>query len=223
MDTSRRVIGYSRVSTHEQADSGAGLAAQRAAIESEASRRGWELVRIEQDAGVSGRSMAGRPALARAIAAIEAGQADALVVAKLDRLSRSLLDFASLMERSRKRGWELVALDLGVDSSTASGEMMAGVLALFAQFERRLIGQRTREALAMKRAGGVRLGRPPSVPEDVVRRIVAARRAGRTLTAIAQDLTREGVATAQGGRRWWPATVRAIQLAAERSEAVAAA
>lgn len=87
-----------------------------------------------------------------ALEAVEGGQADALCVAKLDRLSRSLLDFAGLMERSRKRGWSLVALDLGVDTSTPSGEMMASVLATFAQFERRLIGERTRAALAEKRA-----------------------------------------------------------------------
>ena len=96
-----------------------------------------------------------------ALEAIEAGTAEGLVVAKLDRLSRSLLDFAALMERGRKRGWNLIALDLGVDTSTPSGEMMASVLATFAQqFERRLIGQRTKDALAVKRSQGVVLGRP---------------------------------------------------------------
>jgi Resolvase, N terminal domain len=67
--------------------------------------------------------------------------------AKLDRLSRSLLDFASLMEDARREGWALVILDLGIDTTTPSGEMIANVMATFAQFERRLIGQRTKDAL----------------------------------------------------------------------------
>jgi hypothetical protein len=120
-------------------------------------------VEIFEDAGMSGKSLSGREGLHEAIDAIERGEAEALVVSKLDRLSRSLLDFAGLMERARKRGWSLVALDLGVDTSTPSGEMMASVLATFAQFERRLIGQRTKDALAVKRAQGVVLGRPREI------------------------------------------------------------
>ncbi len=205
-----KVLGYIRCSTAEQADSGAGLDAQRAAIAAEATRRGWELVGIEEDAGASGKSLDRRPALVRALAAVEKGAAEALVVAKLDRLSRSLLDFAGLMERGRKKGWALVALDLGVDTTTPAGEMMANVLASFAQYERRLIGQRTKDALAVKRAQGVRLGRPQGVPLDVVARIVAEHAGGAPITSIADQLTAEGVPTAQGGARWWPSTVRAV-------------
>jgi DNA invertase Pin-like site-specific DNA recombinase len=83
-----------------------------------------------------------------------------LVVAKLDRLSRSMIDFTGVMAKAQKQGWALVALDCAVDTTTPAGEAMAHVLATFAQFERRLIGQRTREALAVKRKQGVRLGRP---------------------------------------------------------------
>ena len=167
-----KVSGYTRVSTQEQAESGAGLEAQRSAITLEAERRGWELVQVFEDAGVSGKSMSGREGLRAALEAVESGQADALVVSKLDRLSRSLLDFASLMKRARKRGWSLVALDLGVDTSTPSGELMANVLATFAQFERRLIGQRTRDALAVKRSQGVVLGRPRELSSEAQHRIL---------------------------------------------------
>ena len=208
------IIGYVRVSTDEQADSGAGLAAQRAAIEAEAARRGWQLVAIHEDAGASGKSLNGRSGLTAALAAIEAGEASGLVVAKLDRLSRSLLDFAGLMERSQRKGWALVALDLGVDTSTPSGEMMASVLAIFAQFERRLIGQRTRDALAVKKAQGVQLGRPRTMPGTIRERIRHEREQGCSLTAIAAGLNADGIGTAQGGSRWYPSTVRATLLAA---------
>ncbi len=204
-----RVVGYTRVSTVEQGDSGAGLDAQEAAIRGEARRRGWELVATLTDTA-SGKSMRRRPGLDAALAMIERGDADALVVAKVDRLSRSLLDFAGIVERSRKHDWQLVALDLGVDTTTPQGEMLASVLAVFAQFERRLIGERTKDALAVKRANGVQLGRPRSLPRSVVRRITRARTRGETWSAIADELNRDEVPTAQGGRQWWPATVRKI-------------
>jgi DNA invertase Pin-like site-specific DNA recombinase len=207
------VVGYARVSTQEQADSGAGLEAQRAAIEMEASRRGWRLVSIHEDAGASGKSMDGRPGLQHALAAVEGDEASGLVVAKLDRLSRSLLDFAALMERARRNHWSLVALDLGVDTSTPAGEMMAAVLATFAQFERRIIGQRTKDALAIKRAQGVQLGRPRAISTDTVERIRLLRAEGLTLAGVAQKLNREAVPTPTGEGRWHPAGIsRALAL-----------
>jgi DNA invertase Pin-like site-specific DNA recombinase len=206
-----RMVGYTRVSTDEQAGTGLGLAAQRAAVSTEAERRGWNLVAIHEDA-LSGRSL-DRPGLAAALAAVEAGEAAGLVVAKLDRLSRSLRDFADLMARAQSRGWNLVALDLGVDLSTAAGEFMANVMASAAQWERRIIGQRTREALAAKRAQGVKLGRPQALPQAVVERIVAARNGGEGWSSIARLLNAEDVATAHGGARWHPSTVRAVALA----------
>jgi DNA invertase Pin-like site-specific DNA recombinase len=137
---------------------------------------------------------------------------NALVVAKLDRLSRSMLDFAGLMATAQKQNWALVALDCAVDTSTPAGEAMANVLATFVQFERRLISQRTKEALAAKKASGVRLGRPPTLPRSVVRRIQRLRARGLSLRVIADELDDAGVPTAQGGKKWYPATVRHVLL-----------
>jgi DNA invertase Pin-like site-specific DNA recombinase len=103
-----------------------------------------------------------------------------------------------------------VALDLGVATTTPQGEMMANVLAVFAQFERRLIGQRTREALAVRRSQGVRLGRPRSLPDAIRVRIRAERKAGSTLRQIASQLNEECVHTAQRAAHWHPETVRKI-------------
>jgi DNA invertase Pin-like site-specific DNA recombinase len=206
------VVGYTRVSTEEQADSGLGLAAQRTAIEAECTRRGWSLTVIHEDAGISGKTVAKRPGLAAALDDVESGRAGGVVVAKLDRLSRSLKDFADLMARAQARGWYLVACDLGIDLSSPSGEFMAGVMASAAQWERRLISQRTKDALAIKRAQGARLGRPSVLPEEVTERIFAARGAGEGWSAIARDLNIEKVPTAHGGAKWHPSTVRAVAL-----------
>ena len=132
------------------------------------------------------------------------------MVAKLDRLSRSMIDFTALMGTAQKQHWALVALDCAVDTSTPTGEAMANMLATFAQFERRLISQRTRDALAVKRANGVRLGRPPAVAPAVVRRIQRQRQRGDSLRAIAASLNQDNVPTAQGGAQWYAATVRGI-------------
>jgi DNA invertase Pin-like site-specific DNA recombinase len=104
------------------------------------------------------------------------------------------------MEQARMKGWSLVALDLGVDTSTPSGEMMASVLATFAQFERRLIGQRTKDALAVKRAQGVQLGRPREIGQEAVEKIAVLWDAGLSIAAIARRLNEENVPTPRGGR-----------------------
>jgi DNA invertase Pin-like site-specific DNA recombinase len=116
-----RVLGYARCSTAEQADSGAGLAAQEAAIRAECSRRGWNLVDVLVDAGASGKSVAGRPGLASCSTMIEQGLGGTLMVSKLDRLSRSVVDFAQLLARAQHERWNICALDAGLDLSTPSG------------------------------------------------------------------------------------------------------
>lgn len=204
-------MAYVRVSTDEQAASGAGLEAQRAAITAEADRRGWTVVAWHSDEGISGgKGVEHRPGLAAAIDAIERGEAAGLLAAKLDRVSRSVLDTAALMEQARRGGWELVTCDLAIDTSTPAGEATASMMAVFSQLERRLISQRTREALAVKRAQGVRLGRPSVVPRDVVERIVEAKASGYSLRTIAAALTEERVPTAQGGLKWHASTVKAV-------------
>ena len=82
------------------------------------------------------------------------------------------------------------------------------MLATFAPFERRLISQRTRQARAAKRAQGVRLGRPPKMSQYAIERIRRERAAGHSLAAIANGLNADRIPTAQGGRRWYPATIR---------------
>jgi DNA invertase Pin-like site-specific DNA recombinase len=136
---------------------------------------------------------------------------------KLDRLTRSVHDSTGVMLRAERAGWGLIALDVAVDTTTPQGAAMAQVLSVFAELERRLSGQRTKDDLAVRRAQGVRLGRPPVPPAAVVERIVAERERGAGWTAIARRLDADGVATAQGGRRWYPATVRAVALAQRRA------
>lgn len=203
------VVGYARVSTSEQGDSGAGLEAQRAAIRAEAARHGWTLAAIHEDVA-SGKSLKRRPGLDAALAAVESGEAGGLIVSKLDRLSRSVRDFADLLADFQRRGWALVVMDLGVDTSTIMGAAMAQMVSVFAELERKRIGERTKEALAVKKAEGVRLGRPPELDPKVRAKIRRLEKRGYSLAAIARQLNEDGVPTAHGGARWHASTVRAV-------------
>lgn len=203
-----RAIGYARVSSDEQAKSGAGLAAQRSAIEAEAERHGWDLTEIIEDAGFSAKDLK-RPGVCDALGRLERGDADVLVVSKLDRLSRSVIDCATLMEASKRQGWGLVALDLALDTTSPSGEAMAAMMAVFSQLERKLIGQRTREALEKKREQGVVLGRPRLIQENVASLIRGHREGGMTLREVAEELHRDGIHP-PGGGAWRPSTLHGV-------------
>ena len=170
--------------------------------------RGWELVASLSDEGRSGATL-NRPELAKALNMLDRGDADALVVAKLDRLSRSVLDFASITQRAKRRGWVVVALDVDVDTATPTGELVANITSSVAQWERRIIAARTSEAMQAMKARGVRLGRPVELAADVRHRIATERAAGDSLRIIAARLNAEAVPTVRGGK-WYASTVRAV-------------
>jgi DNA invertase Pin-like site-specific DNA recombinase len=207
-----KVIGYTRVSTAEQAASGLGLADQERRIREECRHRGWHLVRIERDEGASGRDL-NRPGLRRALEAIASRRADGLVVAKLDRLSRSAIDFGELLHWFQEEvGATFVALDLGVDTSTAAGELVASIFAAVAQWERSVIAERTRAALAELRAQGRPIGRAALADHPELAAQIRAMRDGQglTLQQIATALNDAGIPTLRGGSRWRPSSVQTV-------------
>lgn len=203
-----KVYGYCRVSTEEQGDSRAGLEAQEEAIRSEVERRGWELIDLRFDVA-SGKSMRKRDELGRTLRDLQEGKADALVVAKLDRLSRSVLDFAGIMETASAEKWALNVIDLGVDTTTPNGELVANIMISMAQWERRIIGERTKSALKAVKARGTHVGRKSGVSDETLRLVSILRGEGKSWQQIADALTKNGVPTGQGGN-WHAATVRRL-------------
>jgi DNA invertase Pin-like site-specific DNA recombinase len=217
-----KAIAYARVSTDEQARSGLSLDHQAQVIEAEAERRGWTVKHLT-DAGFSAASVARRPALRQALDLLTSGQADALMVSRLDRLSRSVIDAARLIEQAKREGWVLVILDLGADTSTPSGALMANVVASVAQYERDIIAMRTSDAMAQAKRRGRRLGRPVTLPQPVRERVMTDRATGLSLRAIADRLNVEQVPTAQGGARWYASTVANVLRSQELDAQAAAA
>lgn len=187
-----------------------------------------ELVRIELDSGVSAKSLE-RPALQRALAALEAGEAEGLLVAKLDRLTRSVKDLGALVEDHFADRFSLVSVADSIDTRTAGGRLVLNVLASVSQWEREAVGERTRETLAHLRSQGVQLGaeamgwRRTEDTDDAGRRVIeqvdderatlarmaGLREQGHTYRFIADRLTAEGHRTKRGGR-WHANTVRRV-------------
>jgi DNA invertase Pin-like site-specific DNA recombinase len=223
MTKGARLIGYVRVSTTEQGEAGNGLEAQRQAITRECKYRGWQLLRIEEDVR-SGASTKNRPGLERAKTACRRKEADGIVAAKIDRLSRSVIDFATLLEDARGYGYNVVALDLGVDLSSVQGELIANVLASVAQWERRIIGERTKAAMRIvkKRTAAQRqqlgkqpIGRPARVvPPELRKRIRRERKAGLTYRDIAARLEADSIPTGGSGGHWHASTVQRLLTSA---------
>jgi site-specific DNA recombinase len=153
-----KVIGYIRVSTADQAREGVSLEAQRDRIHKWALLNEGDVAAIHEDAGISGKSMDKRPGLVAALAAT--GKGDALVAYSISRFARSTRDMLTIASILEDKGANLVSLSESIDTTTAAGTLMFRMLAVFAEFERDVIGERTRMGLAMRKAQGVKLGCP---------------------------------------------------------------
>jgi DNA invertase Pin-like site-specific DNA recombinase len=209
-DRPLRVIGYCRVSTARQGENGHGLGAQREVLERFCEQNGHELLTVTSDVVGGGESdrMYGRQV---AIAAIEAGVADALLVRALDRATRDQLDHARLFKQAERNAWRLMDCE-GSDSGEPHQRLVADIRNAVAAEERRKISERTRDGLAKARKHGTRsgrpIGRPTQIDPAVAQRIVDMRmREGLSANAIARRLTEDGVPTPRGGTRWYPTTV----------------
>lgn len=211
-------IGYVRVSTEQQADEGVSMEAQKARIAAWCNANEYDLEAVFVDAGISGKSMANRPQLHKALAATKKGAV--LVVYSLSRMSRSTRDTLEISERLEKSGADLVSLSEKIDTTGAAGKMMFRMLAVLAEFERDVISERTTTAMRHKKAQGdvyspipfgfeAVNGRLQAVAEEasVVAEILAMRESGETLGAIANCLNERGLKGKQGGK-WFPSTVR---------------
>ncbi|WP_407358035.1 recombinase family protein [Microbacterium sp. LTA6] len=193
------MIGYLRVSTEEQASSGLGLDAQRESIQRYADAHDWNVVWYV-DEGLSAKSL-DRPQLQAALDRVHVipkrRDVDGIVVAKLDRLSRSVHDFSGILKLAAARRWSVVAIDLGVDTSTPTGKLVANVMMSVAEWEREVIGERTSVAMQAAKRAGRHMGRVSMLPQATGERLLAIR-VTNTLAGTAAQLNTEGLTTATG-------------------------
>jgi len=224
------VVGYVRVSTEEQAVHGVSLAAQAAKLEAYASLYDLELVAVVEDAGVSAKSL-DRPGVTRVLDMVRSGTVEGILVAKLDRLTRSVVDLAGIVELVAKKGAALLSVAENIDTGSAGGRMVLNMLGVLGQWEREVIAERTQAGMQQKKAQGEVYARVPygytSGPEvaeagrtyrrlvpvaeqqAVIARIRASYADGQGTRRIAAALNSDGVPTQNGGS-WLPSTVQRI-------------
>jgi len=152
-----RTTGYVRVSTDRQADLGVSLEAQEAKIRAMATVRGVELEEVIVDGGESAKDL-NRPGVQRLLELVENAKIDAVIVAKLDRLTRSVKDLSQMLELFEKRTVALISVAESLDTGSAAGRLVITIMGAVSQWEREAIGERTRDALRHKRSLGQRVG-----------------------------------------------------------------
>ena len=230
METKGKYIGYIRVSTKGQADSGLSLEAQENKIRLYAELFDVEILRIEVDAGLSGRKLA-RPGLQSALDALETGEAEGIIIAKLDRLSRSVAHTAQLIGKYFSSGERhLLSVADNLNTTTANGRMVINILSTMAQWEAEVISERTKSALDVLKDEDVKLGpvtygtvRAMETCEDGRRKVVSCadeisnaylmrklRAEGLSLRGVCRELEARGIKTKKGRSTWAPQTVKQI-------------
>ncbi len=227
-----RAIGYIRVSTEEQASGGGSLATQESKLRAYAALYGIELIDVIVDAGVSAKSL-DRPGIREALARLDRGEADGILISKLDRLSRSVGDWDHLIKHyfGERAGFQLWSVADAIDTRTAAGRMVLNILMSVAQWERETIGERTHDVLQNKQIRGEKTGGsipygqmlgesrevlvkgevkqiktlvPNPIEQAVIEEIRRLKAAGETLRRIATELNARGIQR-RGGK--WDHTV----------------
>lgn len=209
-------VGYIRVSTEEQAQSGLGLEAQERELRAHCCARGIALDDLLVDGGCSGKDL-NRPGIIELLRRVRGRRVGMVLTVKIDRLSRRVIDTLSIVETLHKHDAAIVFVQEAIDTTSAAGKAMLTVIAAFAEMERNYISERTRSALATKKARGERLGNPPfgvfAGEGAVCEAARELRSQGLSLRAIASALAQHGFRPRRA-KAWSPEMVRRLMVVA---------
>ena len=198
---------YCRVSTDDQAENGVSLDAQEQALTMEAARRGYDFEVVREE-GRSGKSIEGRDRLVEALDLLDKHRADVLMAVRMDRLTRDVGDVASLMRRSKRKGWGIILSGEKIDT-TADGKFRTYLDAALAERERDVISLRTREGMAEAKRQGATFGREVAPEFMDTYKLVLRLVKKQSMNAVAKHLNDKGIATARGGK-WYASTIKAM-------------
>jgi len=218
-------VGYIRVSTDEQAKTGISLEAQESKIRGYAQLNDLDLLKVIRDEGESGKDLK-REGIQEIIWLVKDKKIDGIIVYKIDRLSRKVIDTLNLIEQFDKNGVAFHSITERIDTKTATGRFFITILSALAQMERDLISERTKGALNYKRsqgglAGGVPYGYNSSgkkktailikkdTEQKILKVIIQAHFVGRSYNWIANELNRQGIPSRCNGK-WYPQTVKSV-------------
>ena len=220
-------IGYIRVSTDEQARSGISLDLQESKIRDYTKLNDLELSKVIRDEGESGKDLK-RPGMEEVINLVNGRKIEGIIVYKLDRLSRKVIDTLNLIEQFDRHGVAFHSITERIDTKTAMGKFFITILSALAQMERDMISERTKGALNYKRsqgglAGGIPYGftskgkkkearlTKDDTEQKILKTILDTHAAGGSYNKIANELNRQEISTRSNGK-WYPQTIKSIIL-----------
>jgi DNA invertase Pin-like site-specific DNA recombinase len=211
VDDKEVALLYARVSTQLQVNDGVSLDVQERQLIQAAEAAGYTNTELIREEGRSGKSITGRPALTDALKRLDAGEASALFVTRIDRLARSTKDFLSIIDRANANKWRLVMLDLNLDTASYQGRFVVTIMSALAEMERGIISERQKDVHKDRRSRGIKwgvdMGPKNKTPEEIKQRILSERASGASYRVIANGLNRDGIPT-QNGRQWYATTVK---------------
>jgi site-specific DNA recombinase len=220
-----KAVGYCRVSTEDQAQFGVSLLSQKEKIEQYSKLYNIEIVEVIEDAGISAKSF-NRPGVQRVLSMMKQKSVDAVIVAKLDRLTRSVRDLADIIDLSNKKGVALVSVNEHIDTGSAAGRMIVNMMGVISQWEREAIGERTKTAIQYKKARGEAYSSryslygyekqdghlvPVPYEQDTIGLIMSLKDS-LSVAEICRELSRQGIRTRGGSMKWFSKVVNKIIL-----------
>lgn len=208
-----KALLYARVSTTMQVEDGVSLDVQERTLKQAGEMYGFSESELVKEEGRSGKNVSGRPKLIDALKRLDAGDADALIVTRIDRLARSTKDFLDIVDRANKNNWRLILLDLNLDTSTYQGRFVVTIMSALAEMERGIIAERAKDIHKDRRERGVVWGvdiGPKQVVSPILReKVLVLRKLGYSYKNIADTLNRQGIETPRG-KSWYPSSVKNI-------------
>jgi len=229
------IVGYCRVSTDRQAEFGVSLEAQAEKIRCTATARDIELSEIIVDAGESARNLR-RPGMERLLRMVDTREIEAVVIASLSRLTRSVSDLALLLDRFGRHNVTLISVQESLDTGSASGRLVMNIMCSVSQWEREILSERTKDAMFQKKLNGERVGNitfgyrladdmKHLIPEPEEQRTVAMmlrlKSEGCSLRSIAAELNVRGYKT-RSGTAWHHVYVSGVLKSAFDRKRIAA-
>lgn len=193
---------YVRVSTQEQAQQGFSLNAQQEALENYARALGYEIFKIYRDEGKSAKDIQHRPEMVQMLKDAESKKFSAIFIYKLDRFSRSLKDLILTIDKLKEIGIDFVSLQDKIETTSATGKLMFHIVSAFAEFERNIIGDRTKFGMEKKAREGGFITKAPKGYKLIDKKLVIDNEQSEQVKKIFEDFLNNDISLTQLGKKY---------------------
>ncbi len=208
---------YIRVSTEDQAKHGYSIKAQEEALRNYCSALGYEVLKVYKDEGISAKDLKNRPAMQQLLKDAEAKKFAAILIYKLDRFSRSLKDLILTIDQIKSWGIDFISLQDRIETASASGKLMFHIISAFAEFERNVIGERTKFGMIKKASEGDFVSKAPLGYKYIDKSLKVDERGREKVLAIFKEFSNENISLNRLAKKYGLSTRGLIKLLTNRT------